>query len=108
MSAINWEKLFGDAREKVERVFSEQFDGRSDEDLYAFKPGRKTVFARDCGGVTRLYAAGDDGRIYSLKVHTNVNNVGMHSLNELTRAAVIGLDEDAKWAGVYTNGLLQE
>lgn len=108
MSNIIWEKLEGPALAKVVRVFGDVFNYDTDSDsIYAHKLGRKTVFARDCGGVVRLYSAGDDGRIYSIKVYSNYTHVKVDSLNILTRAAALGLDDTSKWAGVYTNGFLR-
>ena len=106
-SGLNWQPVMGAALEKVVRVFGAQFRDRTnlEGNLYAVKVGRKTVFALDFG-VIRLYAAGDDGQIYSLKVYSNLQGINLEIIRALTSAAALGMTEDAIDEGIYTNGRL--
>lgn len=100
--AGDWERLEGSAKEKAMRILG--LDGHfSFVDLSAKKFGRKTVFLRYHGMMT-LYAAGDDGQVYSVKLH------GMptaNSISYLLEAATHGMTPEAKKEGVYTNGRLR-
>lgn len=104
-AGIDWQPVTGAALAKAVRIFGAQLQSRADLEgrFYAAKFGRKTVFALD-SGVIRLYAMGDDGLIYSLKVHTALGGVNARDLQVLTRAAAVGMTEEALREGVYTNG----
>jgi uncharacterized protein YunC (DUF1805 family) len=111
-AALNWQPVTGAALDKVVRVFGAQFDPWKDrlEDLegklFAVKVGRKTVFARDAGD-TRLYTAGDDGNIYSLKSYSAIRGISIQTLNALVDAATLGMTPEAQKEGIYTNGKLR-
>lgn len=104
-AGIDWQLVTGAALAKAVRIFGAQLQSRTDLEgrFYAVKFGRKTVFALD-SGVTRLYAVGDDSLIYSLKTHTALSGVSMGDLQVLTRAAAVGMTEEALREGVYVNG----
>jgi hypothetical protein len=106
MTNHHWELVTGAALAKVKRVFGDQLETKPDEGLivYARKFGRKTVFARD-SGVIRLYVAGDDGNIYSLKSYSMAD--AREGIDDLLEAASTGPTEATRKAGVYLNGRLR-
>lgn len=98
---LTWAVLDDQALAKVLKVFSAQFQDRKVEAIFSVKVGRKTVFARN-SGVVRLYVAGDDGHIYSLKCTGMPSN---HSdMDDLLSAAATGVIKPK--SGVYRNGIL--
>jgi hypothetical protein len=104
-AGIDWQLVTGAALAKAVRIFGAHLQSRTNLEgrFYAVKFGRKTVFALD-SGVIRLYVVGDDDLIYSLKVHTGLNGVSTRDLQIITRAAAVGMTEEALRVGVYTNG----
>lgn len=104
-AGIDWQLVTGAALAKAVRIFGAHLQSRTNLEgrFYAVKFGRKTVFALD-SGVIRLYVVGDDDLIYSLKVHTGLNGVSTRDLQIITRAAAVGMTEEALREGVYTNG----
>jgi hypothetical protein len=106
LASGGWETLEGRGLAKFLQVFEGQFPGPASQyegDVYAKKFGRKTVFVKD-SGVLRLYCAGDDGNIYSLKIHTGFPPPD-NDCRELVDAAAGLLDPIAyRKSGVYMNG----
>jgi hypothetical protein len=99
---LDWKPVEGAALDKFLSVFAAQFSADEKPVIIAAKAGRKTVFARD-SGVFRLYVAGDDGQIYSMKTYGLPNLAG---IQPLLTAAAIGLTPELRKEGVYQNGPL--
>jgi hypothetical protein len=87
----NWETLSGAALAKAILVTGEN---RLD---YARKFGSKTVFIRDCGGVQRLRAVGNDGLVYQLKVYTGMAATGNTKELDISAAALARAAETGFW-----------
>lgn len=104
--ASGWAPLTPAGAQKVSQVFAAQFPTvESTYGVMAKKFGRKTVFCRD-SGVLRLYCAGDDRKIYSMKLH-NAFPPSDSDCYLLVDAASGVLDPlDIRKAGIYLNGNL--
>jgi len=99
--ASSWEPVVGAGLEKFRRVF-----GQPERDqVTAKKFGRKTVFCVN-SGVLRLYCAGDDRNIYSMKLHTGFPPADRACLLLVDRASGLLDPLEAQKEGIYFNGRL--
>jgi hypothetical protein len=101
-----WSPLTAQGTSKFVRVFSAQFPTEeAAHGVTANKFGRKTIFCRD-SGVLRLYCAGDDGYIYSLKLCCAFPPPDEYCWQLFDAAAGLISDVEYVKLGVYKNGRL--